>query len=251
MKWRGLFFNQNETPLFGLYHQPLADRPISEAIVLCYPAPFEIRRTYSAHRNLAQNLSRRGYHVLRFDYRGTGDSPGGSELWNLEHWQKDIQAAVRLLQTDCAIQRISVVGTRLGGTLAWKALNDFPVRRMVLWDPVIKGADYYEQLRKSHYRLLHHESDKPPYPIKGAPQALGFALNEAWVSQLNDIEIDLTESRRLTIIQSNDQTPVTDKTHPVIAVEEAQHWDNPFLLQMQSFSHKALAAIEDAIEGKA
>ena len=46
-------------------------------------------------RMLADALTRKGYHVFRFDYRGTGDSAGNIEQFSPREWLDDIDAAVR------------------------------------------------------------------------------------------------------------------------------------------------------------
>ena len=45
---------------------------------------------------LARHLASAGHTVLRYDYRGMGDSPGN--LRNFEHVQADIRAAIDALQ---------------------------------------------------------------------------------------------------------------------------------------------------------
>ncbi|RZA10736.1 MAG: alpha/beta fold hydrolase, partial [Proteobacteria bacterium] len=113
------YFYSGEEQIFSLYYPPLMDKDVSEGVVICPPAPFEVLRSQRALRNLAQNLAKKGFHVLRLDYRGTGDSSGDSQTWNLEDWQSDILASVTRLREVHGVQRVSVVGLRLGAALAW------------------------------------------------------------------------------------------------------------------------------------
>ena len=57
---------------FGWLHAGSGTR----GVVLCNTYGHEYVWTYSGMRHLADALSARGMWVLRFDYRGTGDSAG-------------------------------------------------------------------------------------------------------------------------------------------------------------------------------
>src|SRR5919201_1417748 len=87
-------------------------------IVLCYPGPQEYNVAHLAFRKLAGLLARRGWHVLRFDYRGTGDSAGASDEGDPTLWIQDLRAAVAELKDIAGISAVSVVGLRLGAAVA-------------------------------------------------------------------------------------------------------------------------------------
>jgi pimeloyl-ACP methyl ester carboxylesterase len=252
MSQQGLFIPMKEGQIFAIYQPALMEGEMSEGVLIVPPAPFEMRRTQRAQRNLAQNLSKKGFHTLRFDYRGTGDSFGSSSEWSIDNWMSDIQAAANHFRDVFGIQRISVVGTRLGATLALKALEGQKLRRFILWDPILNGKDYYTQLEESHRYLVSRESDKPPYDRNGRLQCLGFALNETWVDQLKQLRLDPPASARGYIIISEKRSniPTEMGNLKVHAVDDDQQWADPILLQMQSFAHPSLTAIEKACEGK-
>ncbi|RYZ52234.1 MAG: alpha/beta fold hydrolase [Proteobacteria bacterium] len=252
MSQEGLFIPMKEGQLFAIYQAALMEKEMSEGVLIVPPAPFEMRRTQRAQRNLAQNLSKKGFHTLRFDYRGTGDSFGTSTDWSIQNWMADIRAAADHLRNAFGIQRISVVGTRLGGTLALKALEGQALRRFILWDPIVRGKDYYAQLEESHRFLVSRESDKPPYDRGGRLQCLGFALNETWIAELKELVLDPGASARGFIIQSEKRNDLMSEMGnlKVVTIDDDQQWADPILLQMQSFAHPSLTAIEKACEGK-
>jgi alpha/beta superfamily hydrolase len=70
-----LLFGSADAPLYGVHHAPQA-APQRTGIVLCYPFGQEYMRAHRACRQLAMLLAKKGYHVLRFDYSGTGNSSG-------------------------------------------------------------------------------------------------------------------------------------------------------------------------------
>ena len=68
-------------------------------MVFCNPLGFEGVIAYRAYRRLADDLTARGFFVLRFDYDGEGDSAGGSwEPNRVETWLASIDAAVAVLR---------------------------------------------------------------------------------------------------------------------------------------------------------
>jgi pimeloyl-ACP methyl ester carboxylesterase len=141
-----VFFGSSERPLFGVYHPPKAKQARKTGIVLCYPMGQEYMRSHRAFRQLAMGLQRAGFHVLRFDYSGTGDSGGEGGEGTLARWTEDVATAIDELKETAEVGRVSLVGLRLGAALA--ALAAAPrsdVEAVVMWDPVVNGRSYLEE----------------------------------------------------------------------------------------------------------
>jgi len=140
------YFGPSSTYLFGAYHPPkLSNR--REGIVLCSPFGQENMRAHRSLRRLAINLSNLGYSVLRFDYRGTGDSAGTLAGVTAEDWQQDIRIAVQELIDIAAVPKVSLLGLRIGALLAAQvAANHQNISRLVMWDPVVSGQAYIDEL---------------------------------------------------------------------------------------------------------
>jgi exosortase A-associated hydrolase 2 len=144
------YFGASESPLFGVYHPPSSRAARSEGVVICAPLGREMLKTHRALRQLATMLAKDGYHVLRFDYFATGDSAGDCELGTIERWVEDIRMAAKELTEMAGISAVSLIGLRLGATLAALAsqtLSD--VRRVVLWEPIVLGPSYLDELIES------------------------------------------------------------------------------------------------------
>ncbi|MCD6509654.1 MAG: alpha/beta fold hydrolase [Thermoprotei archaeon] len=98
--------------------------------------------------NIARELCARGLAVIRFDYRGHGESPGSFEDFTLSQAFEDADLAARYA---LAINdRIGVVGLSLGGAvaihLATSSLKDF-IRCVVLLSPAIDFREICVRLR--------------------------------------------------------------------------------------------------------
>jgi len=145
-----VLFGSASQSLFGLYMPPKAKRARPCGVVLCYPMGQEYMRAHRAFRQLGQLLQKAGFHVLRFDYYGTGDSAGDAEAGGLAQWTADIATAIEELRDTAEVPRVSLVGLRLGALLAARAAaRRDDVECVVLWDPVTDGAAYLEELFES------------------------------------------------------------------------------------------------------
>lgn len=134
--------------LLGSYTPPASQK--AEAVaVLCYPFGQEYMRAHRAFRQVALLLGRRGVGVLRFDYWATGDSAGDGGDVRLRRWVDDVRAAMVEAQRRAGVDRVRIGGLRLGSTLAVLAAEGCPeVERLVLWDPVVRGSRFLEELEK-------------------------------------------------------------------------------------------------------
>lgn len=135
------FFGETGQVLYGVHHPPRGTTPRSAGIVLCYPFAQEYMRAHRAFRQLSLLLSGEGFHVLRFDYSGTGDSAGEPSDMSLDRWSADLDIAIDELMDTAAVDSVWVVGLRLGGTVALGAAGRPGVEGIVLWDPIVAGVE--------------------------------------------------------------------------------------------------------------
>ncbi|MBV1911041.1 MAG: amino acid adenylation domain-containing protein [Kangiellaceae bacterium] len=139
--------------LFGMYQWPTREN--RGAVLLCSPIYLESLNTHLTYRYLSAKLSQAGFHVLRFDYYAAGDSLGDDEEAHVNRWKQDIKSAVDELQIRSGFDEISMIGFRFGATLASLALPD-NVDKLILWEPVISGQAYVEQLISKYISTLGH-----------------------------------------------------------------------------------------------
>lgn len=181
------FFGDSKEPLYGVYHPPAAAAR-NEGVVLCAPFGQESMRAHRALRQLALLLTKKGYHVLRFDYRGTGDSSLDMEDVDALAWLQDIAAAIEELKDMAGISQVSVIGLRLGALIAAFACEDrTDIKNLVLWDPILSGADYVKELSQ--------EINKDPKPFgnfeasDGCLNFNGFALTSKFQQSLGTMQL--------------------------------------------------------------
>lgn len=91
-------------------------------------------------------LAASGVAVLRFDYRGSGDSDGNFNEMDLHSEVNDTVAAVRYLKNLPGVDehRIALLGRSLGGAIAVLAAAEMKekVKAIALWAPVFSASQW-------------------------------------------------------------------------------------------------------------
>ncbi len=148
------FLETGEHELLAIYHA--AANPGSDVLtVVCPPLFSEGMRTQLALRELAISLAEADQHVLRFDWRGTGDSSGSLDDVRVADWFADVVAVIDEGRDITGAGRVNAVGVRAGALFLCGALQaGAAVANAVLWDPVPTGADYLGQLRRIRERMV-------------------------------------------------------------------------------------------------
>jgi len=184
------FFGSSDRRLFGVYHLPRG-RARAHGVLLCPPGPREYMRCHMAFRRIAVTLARLGFPVLRFDYYGTGDSGGDAREGNLSEWKLNIVAAADDLRECSGARKISAVGFRLGAALAASAPLDLV--NLLLWEPVVSGTIYLDELRELHQRQFARLLFPPPMPAPGSGgDLLGLPLSPQAERELQALDLRQT-----------------------------------------------------------
>lgn len=132
-------------------HHPAATSASRRGVVFCNPFGQEAIRTHRLLRVLADRLAAAGFHVLRFDYFGTGDSEGDETGATLDRWIDDVQLADAMLRSEIGVNSSAWFGARLGATIAMLASRrGAPPERLVCWDPVLDGRAYLDEIDAAH-----------------------------------------------------------------------------------------------------
>lgn len=187
------FFGPGERALFGWYDAP-AGAGRRGGVLLCNPIGDDSVRAHRPMRHLAERLTRAGFAVLRFDFHGTGDSPGDERGPDrVATWLEDVRLALAELRAHCAATSISIVGLRLGATLALLgAAESGGVDGLVLWGPFARGSAYVTEstrLYKMHKMLEPQSFSGGPKARGDGEEAFGFLLGHATLAELKALDV--------------------------------------------------------------
>jgi pimeloyl-ACP methyl ester carboxylesterase len=151
----------------------------------------EYMHAHWAFRTLSDLLSTAGFHVLRFDYAGTGDSSGDSGECSATQWKADVRTAASELRDTAGTGNLSIVGLRFGAALAAEACAaGVAVRDLVLWDPVTSGARHAEELKAMHFDLRRRfRVRREEFSGRGSDELLGYPFTPKMRQEVEKVDL--------------------------------------------------------------
>ena len=254
-----LYFGPPERPMFGFYHPAVGSRVRGTGVLLCNPLGDDLIRAHRPFRHLAEELSAAGFPVLRFDFDGTGDSAGDERDPNrVATWRADVGRAAAELRARSGVERLALVGLRLGGTFAALGAADLGgVDTLVLWGAYDNGGAFVSEGTKAHKMLvmLQPANFSGGLPASDGQEALGFLLATQTIADLEAIDLlALSRSpakRTLVLDTANVETdsPLVAKLRELGGTVTHRHVPgNKFLIVSPQQSEVPTAAIS-AITG--
>lgn len=190
--------------LFAWQHK--LPNTLTHGIVMCAPLGYEQVHAHRNWRYLADALAGAGFRVLRFDYHGTGDSAGSDEdPERVTTWTANVRDALAYLRSS-GCTKISLLGLRLGATLAAQVATLEEIDSLLLWAPVVHGRHYVREQKA----LSLTASIKAPPPNDGTDDidAAGFVITSATAEELAKIDLlKLSPRCRRALILARDDVP--------------------------------------------
>jgi pimeloyl-ACP methyl ester carboxylesterase len=180
-----LYRSTGRPPLYAAVHLP-ADGQVHAVAVLCPPAGLEAITTYRAIRLLAERLAQSGMAVVRFDYAGCGDSVDGERQSSAEDWLASIEDVLSSVR-EAGARHVTLVGMRLGATLAAAAAARSRVDDLVLWDPCETGKAFL--LEEKVLLRMGVTGALPPPPPEGFIDGPGARYTPETVAMLRQLDL--------------------------------------------------------------
>lgn len=208
-------FENEGQQLIGVLHLPESAANVP-GVVMCHGFTGQRAEAHFLFTKAARAFAKAGMAVLRFDFRGSGDSEGLFEEMTINGEVSDAIQAVNVLASRAEVDssRIGIVGLSLGGCVAACATaRSQSIHATVLWAPVHDP------------KALGDRRSAPdntyPWEFTG-----GFKIGEAFIRELPDIdpvrELATAAGPVLILHGSADQTlPVDGSMAYVTAIEAA------------------------------
>ena len=176
-------------------------------------------RIHRAYRQLATMLSKLGFHVLRFDYSGTGDSHGDMEDASFDDWIKDTTVAADELKAMVNCDNLFVVGSRLGATVASQLASIKPISKLVLWEPFADSSMWTDEL----LTLIDHNPTQSNYRDgMGGLHINGFHFTEKFCNSLHNKALDHNswQDKRIQVLIVSANDSIEHKTLTAILQDQ-------------------------------
>jgi alpha/beta superfamily hydrolase len=132
------FIARGGEQLYTVHHRAAGDARAG-AIVLAGPMGLERTHAYLAWVRWARALAAAGFDVVRFDYRGVGESTGDFAAMTFDAWADDLRCAIDHAARACGASSIAVHGFRFGALLASRAFAREEAASLLMWDPPASG----------------------------------------------------------------------------------------------------------------
>jgi len=189
-----LYFESAAHGLFAWLHRPAVQAAPGLGLVICKPFGNDALCAHRSMRAFAEAAVELGVPALRFDYRGTGDSDDiDPEADQIDVWRQDVAAAVSELRRQTGVQRVCLLGFRLGALLAiLAAAGSEAVTAVMVVAPVLSGRRYLRELRTTQLAAAEPGTvirSDPQAPGAGAMEVSGFSLSAATVAHLSQLDL--------------------------------------------------------------
>lgn len=230
------FINSHCRQIYTVLQSPAAHNNNGRGILLVPPLGNEQRRVQRPFRSLMQNLSRQGYTLMRFDWRGTGNSSGSTDQINsLQPWVEDIQDAAKQLALQ--VDSIDVVAVRFGALVAsLTPSTHLPINCHYYWDPVVSGKAWLQDMEELHHGILNdtYRFLRPRKKMPGSNREYaGLELNDLLIAALKDESLvsNLTEKKctqlaKLILPASSEVGQISMLQCELFLVDEYNDWTN-------------------------
>lgn len=148
---RALSFGCAGEALVGILSLPARSHPGARGVVIVVGGPQVRTGSHRQFTLLARALAAGGTPVLRFDYRGMGDS--GGAVRGFEDVEADLRAAIDCLQREVpAVREVALWGLCDGASAAaLYAAGDARVRGLALLNPWVRTEEGAARATLKHY----------------------------------------------------------------------------------------------------
>jgi len=174
-------------------------------VLLCGPSPSNRLFSLAAWVRWARFLAQHNFAAVRFDYRGTGESTGEFLEMTFRDWLDDIQQVSAWADSQLGKSPLVLHGMGMGGLLAQRVFNSGRGDALLLWSPLPRAADVFDQAlrmrlsldmvqvrgenRKSAQHYMSEMASGKPFEAEGYYWSFGL-----WQSA-SEINLDTTHSQ--------------------------------------------------------
>ncbi len=142
------YFEVSDAHLYTVLHR--VEDPVAR-VLLVGPFASERHQSYLPWVRWACYLAARRIEVLRYDYRGIGESTGIFEEMSFREWCEDVELLARWLKERSPNVRLGLHGLEMGALLAGRSFHAGAGDALLMWSP---PANANQSLRSTLMRWV-------------------------------------------------------------------------------------------------
>ncbi len=204
----------HDKKISAILHYPSFSFPLATVLICPGFAGTKVGK-FSIFLSLTKVLVESGFAVMRFDYRGAGESEGDFAEMTIDSQVEDVLACLNYLKNHPKVNSsaIGLLGRSLGGMIALLAASHFSeIKSLVLWAPVFSASSWkqaFERVSKLPNSFLNQEAKS--YLPTNLPQLPGKEfLRQFFAVNLNSSLAKLSSIPLLHIHGQKDQIVTID-----------------------------------------
>jgi exosortase A-associated hydrolase 2 len=202
------------------------------ALVYLHPFAEEMNKSRHLVAAMARAFAASGWHVLQIDLHGCGDSAGEFVDATWDSWLQDVEVVMGLAK-QLAVPEVWLWGLRAGGLLAadWAGRKGDP-QSLLLWHPVLKGAQHLQQfLRIRTMRSVSQGAEaesvkslRQLFETEGSIEVGGYEVSRRLASGLeqSDLVEVMPKGSRIRWLEIGNREPPALGPASTVAIERLQ-----------------------------
>ena len=179
------WMNTTAGKLFYWQHLP-TDKVKNCVVIIIGPIGPEYMHCFRSIRLLADTVAQSGFHCIRYDPIGMGNSSGCLEdenIWN--KWIESPKEIYKNLSKQFGFSNTILIGLRSGNLILSECINDMPVSASVFWYPYTRGTAFIRDIELLDSILYGEDAYKLNSTLNGG----GYPVTNELKSSISNINI--------------------------------------------------------------
>lgn len=195
------FIEAEDKRLYSVYYE--SAKFSNQGVVLCYPLGQEYIRCHRFYNILAEKISALGFHVIKFDYSGTGDSKELLTPCKISNFLDDLSIIYNEFKNVCSLDSVNLFGTRFGGLVSVLFALKNKIKNLILISPCFDGNIFVDEMINYHNKWINGAFVNKKNTDHDIIEILGFAYQKDFIKELRRVylwdEIENLDNQMLLI----------------------------------------------------